>query len=153
MQIPYAGINFGVYESLKDWLINTNPYGLAKDSELNIFTKLACGATAGIISQTFSYPLDVIRRRMQMVGWKDADTIVTGQGKSKTPLEYNGMVDAFRKTIQNEGFGALYKGLVPNCVKVGAPTTAAETISASHQYLLLLLLPGRAGNCHYICDL
>ncbi|KAG6489631.1 hypothetical protein ZIOFF_050906 [Zingiber officinale] len=118
--IPYAGLNFGVYESLKDWLIKTNPYGLAEDSELNISTKLACGATAGIAGQTFAYPLDVIRRRMQMVGWKDAGTIVTGQGKSKAPLEYNGMVDAFRKTVQNEGFRALYKGLVPNCVKVCA---------------------------------
>ena len=28
------------------------------------------------------------------------------------------MVDAFRKTVRHEGFGALYKGLVPNSVKV-----------------------------------
>ncbi|XP_042416993.1 mitochondrial adenine nucleotide transporter ADNT1-like [Zingiber officinale] len=126
--IPYAGLNFGVYESLKDWLIKTNPYGLAEDSELNISTKLACGATAGIAGQTFAYPLDVIRRRMQMVGWKDAGTIVTGQGKSKAPLEYNGMVDAFRKTVQNEGFRALYKGLVPNCVKV-APAIAITFVT------------------------
>ena len=55
---------------------------------------------------------------MQMVGWKDASSIVTGDGRSKTPIEYNGMVDAFRKTVRHEGFGALYKGLVPNSVKV-----------------------------------
>ena len=30
----------------------------------------------------------------------------------------NTMVDAFRKTVRYEGFGALYKGLVPNSVKV-----------------------------------
>lgn len=81
-------------------------------------TKLACGAVAGTVGQTIAYPLDVIRRRMQMGGWKDAASVVTGYGKIKAPLEYKGMVDAFRKTVQHEGLGALYKGLAPNSVKV-----------------------------------
>lgn len=116
--VPYVGLNFAVYESLKDWLIKSNTYGLAEDSELSVATKLACGAAAGTVGQTVAYPLDVIRRRMQMVGWKDAASVVTGDGKTKAPIEYTGMVDAFRKTVRYEGFGALYKGLVPNSVKV-----------------------------------
>ncbi|RZB77863.1 Mitochondrial adenine nucleotide transporter ADNT1 isoform A, partial [Glycine soja] len=115
--IPYVGLNFSVYESLKDWLIRSKPFGIAQDSELSVTTRLACGAAAGTVGQTVAYPLDVIRRRMQMVGWKDAAaSVVAGEGKSK--IEYTGMVDAFRKTVQHEGFGALYKGLVPNSVKV-----------------------------------
>lgn len=118
-QVPYVGLNFAVYESLKDWLIKARPLGLVdKDSELSVTTRLACGAAAGTVGQTVAYPLDVIRRRMQMVGWKDAASVVTGDGRSKAPLEYTGMVDAFRKTVRHEGFGALYKGLVPNSVKV-----------------------------------
>ncbi|TYH97817.1 hypothetical protein E1A91_A12G255800v1 [Gossypium mustelinum] len=116
--VPYVGLNFAVYESLKDWLIKIRPFGLVEDSELGVTTKLACGAAAGTVGQTVAYPLDVIRRRMQMVGWKDAASVVTGDGNSKAPLEYTGMVDAFRKTVRYEGFGALYKGLVPNSVKV-----------------------------------
>lgn len=118
LQIPYVGLNFSVYESLKDWLIRSKPFGMkAQDSELSVTTRLACGAAAGTVGQTVAYPLDVIRRRMQMVGWKDAAaSVVAGEGKSK--IEYTGMVDAFRKTVQHEGFGALYKGLVPNSVKV-----------------------------------
>lgn len=114
--IPYVGLNFSVYESLKDWLIQTKPLGIAQDSELSVTTRLACGAAAGTIGQTVAYPLDVIRRRMQMGGWKGAASVVTGDGKGN--LEYTGMVDAFRKTVKYEGFGALYKGLVPNSVKV-----------------------------------
>ncbi|KAJ1386070.1 Mitochondrial carrier protein [Sesbania bispinosa] len=114
--IPYVGLNFSVYESLKDWLIRSKPLGIAQDSELSVTTRLACGAAAGTVGQTVAYPLDVIRRRMQMVGWKDASSVVAGEGKSKA--EYTGMVDAFKKTVQYEGFGALYKGLVPNSVKV-----------------------------------
>ncbi|EOY24959.1 Adenine nucleotide transporter 1 isoform 1 [Theobroma cacao] len=116
--VPYVGLNFAVYESLKDWLIKSKPFGLVEDSELGVMTRLACGAAAGTVGQTVAYPLDVIRRRMQMVGWKDAASVVTGDGKSKAPLEYTGMVDAFRKTVRYEGIGALYKGLVPNSVKV-----------------------------------
>ncbi|KAF4353165.1 hypothetical protein CsatB_004685 [Cannabis sativa] len=117
--VPYVGLNFAVYESLKDYLVKTKPFGLVNDSgELSVTTRLACGAAAGTVGQTIAYPLDVIRRRMQMVGWKDASSIVTGDGKGKPSLEYTGMVDAFRKTVRYEGFGALYKGLVPNSVKV-----------------------------------
>ncbi|CAK7335680.1 unnamed protein product [Dovyalis caffra] len=116
--IPYVGLNFAVYESLKDWLFKTKPFGIAEDNELGVTTRLACGAAAGTVGQTVAYPLDVIRRRMQMVGWKDAASVVTGDGRGKPPLEYTGMVDAFRKTVRHEGFGALYKGLVPNSVKV-----------------------------------
>ncbi|KAG2331158.1 hypothetical protein Bca4012_019268 [Brassica carinata] len=116
--VPYVGLNFAVYESLKDWLVKDNPFGLVENNELTIITRLSCGAIAGTVGQTIAYPLDVIRRRMQMVGWKDASSVVTGEGRSKGSLEYNGMVDAFRKTVRHEGFGALYKGLVPNSVKV-----------------------------------
>ncbi|KAK9197711.1 hypothetical protein WN944_012894 [Citrus x changshan-huyou] len=117
--IPYVGLNFAVYESLKDWLIKSKALGLVDDNnELGVATRLACGAAAGTVGQTVAYPLDVIRRRMQMAGWKDAASVVTGDGKTKATLEYNGMVDAFRKTVRHEGFGALYKGLVPNSVKV-----------------------------------
>lgn len=118
LQIPYVGLNFAVYESLKDWLIKAKPFGIAENSELSVVTRLACGAAAGTVGQTVAYPLDVIRRRMQMVGWKDAASIVTAEGRSKETLEYTGMIDAFRKTVRHEGFGALYKGLIPNSVKV-----------------------------------
>ncbi|KAG5529046.1 hypothetical protein RHGRI_029645 [Rhododendron griersonianum] len=116
--VPYVGLNFAVYESLKDWLIKSRPFGLVEDSELSVTTRLACGAATGTVGQTVAYPLDVIRRRMQMVGWNNAASIITGNGRSKAALEYNGMIDTFRKTIRHEGFRALNKGLVPNSVKV-----------------------------------
>jgi solute carrier family 25 (mitochondrial phosphate transporter), member 23/24/25/41 len=51
-----------------------------------------------------------------MVGWSHDDSVVTGQHREA--LQYNGMIDAFRKTVRHEGVGALYKGLVLNSVKV-----------------------------------
>ncbi|XLT91039.1 hypothetical protein S245_012999 [Arachis hypogaea] len=29
--VPYVGLNFAVYESLKDWLVKSNPFGLVQD--------------------------------------------------------------------------------------------------------------------------
>ncbi|KAI5057581.1 hypothetical protein GOP47_0027596 [Adiantum capillus-veneris] len=55
---------------------------------------------------------------MEMVGWKDASSIIIADGQMKAPVQYTGMIDAFLKTVHNEGFGALYKGLIPNSVKV-----------------------------------
>lgn len=116
--VPYVGLNFAVYESLKDWIAKKNKAGTGEDSELGVLTKLGCGAAAGMVGQTVAYPLDVVRRRMQMVGWKGASAIITADGQLQAPVQYAGMTDAFRQTVKNEGFGALYKGLLPNSVKV-----------------------------------
>ncbi|CAM6089737.1 unnamed protein product [Calypogeia fissa] len=116
--IPYVGLNFAVYESLKDHIVKSPLYTAKDESELGVVTKLLCGAAAGTVGQTVAYPLDVVRRRMQMSGWKDASPVLMSDGTVKAPVQYSGMVDAFRQTVRNEGFLALYKGLLPNSVKV-----------------------------------
>ncbi|XP_016169524.1 mitochondrial adenine nucleotide transporter ADNT1-like [Arachis ipaensis] len=55
--VSIVGLNFTVYESLKDWLVKSNLFGLVQDSELSVITRLACGAAPGTIGQTVAYPL------------------------------------------------------------------------------------------------
>ncbi|MCO5570196.1 hypothetical protein L7F22_023914 [Adiantum nelumboides] len=62
---PYVAINFAAYEALRKRLAN-------EDGEISTVRKLSCGALAGSISQTLTYPLDVLRRRMQVSGMKDS---------------------------------------------------------------------------------
>jgi solute carrier family 25 phosphate transporter 23/24/25/41 len=64
--VPYVGLNFGVYETLKHMLLLH--YGLRDERELSVPSRLACGAAAGTMGQTVAYPFDVARRRLQ-VGW------------------------------------------------------------------------------------
>ncbi|KIM61595.1 hypothetical protein SCLCIDRAFT_16095 [Scleroderma citrinum Foug A] len=105
---PYVGINFAAYEWFRG--IITPP---GKDT---IGRKLLCGALSGAISQTLTYPLDVLRRKMQVIGMKSAERL----GDKR-----NGAVDALTSIIRTEGFRGLYRGLWPNLLKV-APSIATS---------------------------
>jgi len=104
---PYVGINFAAYELLRG--IITPP------GKNNVMRKLACGALAGSISQTLTYPFDVLRRKMQ----------VSGMQSSALGYQYNGALDALRSIVRNEGVAGLYRGLWPNLLKV-APSIATS---------------------------
>ncbi|KAG0144234.1 hypothetical protein CROQUDRAFT_672496 [Cronartium quercuum f. sp. fusiforme G11] len=63
----------------------------------------SAGAIAGVTELLCLYPLDVVKTRIQLQG----KVVVAGQDS------YNGMIDCFQKIIKTEGFGRLYRGLVP----------------------------------------
>ena len=44
--------------------------------------------------------------------------LTQAQGMGGAPVKYNGMLDVISKTIQREGFRGLYKGLLPNTIKL-----------------------------------
>eukprot|EP01025_Chloroclados_australasicus_P038807 TRINITY_DN4007_c0_g1_i1.p2 TRINITY_DN4007_c0_g1~~TRINITY_DN4007_c0_g1_i1.p2 ORF type:complete len:327 (+),score=44.47 TRINITY_DN4007_c0_g1_i1:187-1167(+) len=112
--VPYMGFNFAVYETLKKRLMKS--YGIQRDTDLSTPVRLGCGAIAGAVGQTMAYPFDVCRRRLQVSGWKGAQTLHADQGGNA--VAYKGMMDCFQRTVQEEGVGALFKGIWPNYVKV-----------------------------------
>ncbi|KAF8800279.1 mitochondrial carrier [Phlegmacium glaucopus] len=114
---PYVGINFATYEFLRG--IITPP------GKSSITRKLTCGALAGSISQTLTYPFDVLRRKMQVSGM---------QGGS---IKYGGAIEALRSVLKVEGVSGLYRGLWPNLLKV-APSIATSffTYELVKEYLV-----------------
>ena len=124
--IPYVGLNFAVYETLKASLLDH--YGLRDERDLSVIARLGCGATAGTVGQTVAYPFDVARRRLQVSGWKGAKGLHAETGGTGGSVAYKGMMDCFMRTIKEEGFGALFKGLGPNYVKV-VPSIAIAFVS------------------------
>jgi solute carrier family 25 phosphate transporter 23/24/25/41 len=102
---PYVGINFAAYETLRGLM---TPPG-----KTTVPRKLACGALAGSVSQTLTYPFDVLRRKMQVTGMKNGS------------IKYSGALDALRGVLRTEGVGGLYRGLWPNLLKV-APSIATS---------------------------
>lgn len=99
--VIYSGLGFCTYETLKKWHAEYN-----KGKDLTLAERLCFGACAGLLSQSASYPLDIIRRRMQTAG-------VTGHSH-----DYRSVSETFRIILKEEGFRrGLYKGLSINWVK------------------------------------
>ncbi|XP_031843978.1 dephosphocoenzyme A carrier isoform X2 [Nomia melanderi] len=110
--IPYAGCSFFTYDLLRHLL---TVYTVAIPG---FSTSLICGGIAGMVAQTSSYPLDIIRRRMQ-----------TSAVKGK---HYHTISSTIRKIYREEGLMAFYKGLSMNWVKgpiaVGISFATHDTI-------------------------
>jgi solute carrier family 25 (mitochondrial phosphate transporter), member 23/24/25/41 len=98
--VPYVGLNFAVYETMKDVIIKAG--GHRDERDLTIATRLACGALAGTTGQTVAYPFDVVRRRLQVSGWQGAQTLHAEGGHA---VAYRGMMDCFSRTAKEEGIG------------------------------------------------
>ncbi|XP_066926876.1 mitochondrial coenzyme A transporter SLC25A42-like [Clytia hemisphaerica] len=99
--MPYAGTSFFIYETLKQKYHKENP-----TAELTFYHRFGYGAVAGVCGQSFSYPLDIVRRRMQTDG-------LDGKG-----YKYKKLVGTLRYIFLSEGFiKGLYKGLSINWIK------------------------------------
>lgn len=129
--VPYVGLNFSVYETLKDVIVRA--YDCRDERDLSIATRLACGAVAGTAGQTVAYPFDVVRRRLQVSGWRGAEGLHADHGQA---VAYRGMIDCFIRTVREEGVGALFKGLAPNYLKV-VPSIAIAFVTYEQMKELL----------------
>ena len=90
--IPFTGLNFMFFNYYKNIFENMN----MNDN----YNKLLSGGLSGISSLSFTYPTDLVRRRLQMQGFSN-----------KVPI-YNGIFDTFYKIIKTEGFFGLYSGFL-----------------------------------------
>ncbi|CAL8162043.1 unnamed protein product [Prunus armeniaca] len=59
---PSIAISFSVYEALRSFWQSERP------NDSTVMVSLACGSLSGIASSTATFPLDVVRRRMQLEG-------------------------------------------------------------------------------------
>ncbi|KAK3305320.1 mitochondrial carrier domain-containing protein [Chaetomium strumarium] len=107
---PYVGLNFMTYEFVRQYLT------LDGEQNPSAVRKLAAGAISGAVAQTCTYPFDVLRRRFQI-------NTMSGMG-----YQYKSIPEAVRLIVAQEGIKGLYKGIVPNLLKV-APSMASSWLS------------------------
>jgi len=94
---PFIAINFAVFDTIKS---NLMPEEINSELARAMYI-LLFGATSAIISQSICYPLDTVRRRMQVKG-----------------SSYTSMANAYSTIIHKEGFLGLYRGILPNTIKI-----------------------------------
>ncbi|XP_045509064.1 mitochondrial coenzyme A transporter SLC25A42 [Colias croceus] len=98
--VPYAGVSFFTYDSLKHWYLD---YMGSKPSG---WVNMAFGGAAGALGQTASYPLDIVRRRMQ-----------TARRRPDGSYPYPAIARTLAHVYRDEGWRAFFKGLSMNWVK------------------------------------
>ncbi|XP_072756356.1 calcium-binding mitochondrial carrier protein SCaMC-2 isoform X1 [Anoplolepis gracilipes] len=111
--LPYAGIDLAVYETLKNSYLRTHD----KKEQPAFWVLLLCGTASSTAGQVCSYPLALVRTRLQAEIAPD-----------RSP---NTMTGIFKDILKREGIRGLYRGLTPNFLKV-APAVSISYVVYEH---------------------
>ncbi|EKX55013.1 hypothetical protein GUITHDRAFT_83901 [Guillardia theta CCMP2712] len=104
---PYEGIKFYSYAKFKEVLPKD------QDGKQNVGWKLVAGASAATVAHIVTYPMDTIRRRMQL------------QGAAGAQILYKNAIDCAAQMVKREGVRSLYRGLTATCIR-GVPNTGIQ---------------------------
>ncbi|KAJ5183887.1 Mitochondrial thiamine pyrophosphate carrier 1 [Penicillium capsulatum] len=108
--VPYMGLFFTAYEGLRPTLahLDSLPFGTGD---------AAAGVVASVLAKTGVFPLDLVRKRLQV------------QGPTRTRYvhrnipEYNGVIRSIASIFRAQGVRGLYRGLTVSLFKA-APASA-----------------------------
>ena len=110
--VPYAGVDLGVNSLLKE---TTSRWYAARNEEPGITVVLGCGMASSTCAMLLTYPLNLVRTRLQASGMPGAP-------------KYDGAIDCFRQALRAGGVGGLYHGLLPNLLKVLPATSISYAV-------------------------
>uniref|UniRef100_A0A8D2APX7 Mitochondrial adenyl nucleotide antiporter SLC25A24 n=1 Tax=Sciurus vulgaris TaxID=55149 RepID=A0A8D2APX7_SCIVU len=97
--VPYAGLDLAVYEFLKNYWLEQN----AGDSvNPGIIILLGCSTLSHTCGQLVSFPLYLVRTRMQAEVGKETPT----------------MIQLIQEICKKEGIRGFYRGITPNIIKL-----------------------------------
>jgi solute carrier family 25, member 42 len=109
--MPYAGSSFACFETIKFYLVLWQH--LEDDKAIPPWQRIVAGGFSGLVAQSFTYPLDIVRRRLQV-----------------QPKRYRGIAHALAEIHRNEGVvNGLYKGLTMNWIKGPIAVATSFTIN------------------------
>ena len=114
---PHTALQFYFFGIFKDMYVK-----IADDSTTSVTGAMIAGSFAGLTAKTLVYPLDLVRKRLQIQGFE--------HGRKGFGIFFycTGMLDCLLLTVQREGVNGLFKGLVPSQVKATATTALHFTI-------------------------
>ena len=111
--VPNFAISYSVYGTLKEHALDDDLfYNLRRidadsgEPRLGLVLTVLCGAASGCLSTLITFPMDTIRRRMQI------------QNLHIPPEDRLSSRQQLVKLLTSEGLGSLYRGLTPELLKV-----------------------------------
>eukprot|EP00756_Hemistasia_phaeocysticola_P060208 Hpha_TRINITY_DN382_c0_g1::TRINITY_DN382_c0_g1_i1::g.112625::m.112625/K15085/SLC25A42; solute carrier family 25, member 42 len=125
----YAGIKWMTYDVLKGRFCIF--FDMPGDDKLKVWHRAVSGAAGGAVAQTFAYPFDVMRRRMQ-----------THDSRSGA-APYRGVIHGWVTIAREEGIRrGLYRGLSLNYLKTVPNVAIALSLYDVIKYFLLDIVEG-----------
>ena len=117
VSVPNLAIGFSVYGTMKErMLTDSSPFwerfrsmGENGAPALNAPGAMTSGAFGGVISSLIIFPLDVVRRRMQVIGSAQSSGTVQSNVSAGSLLV---------GIVKKEGAKGLYRGIIPELLKV-----------------------------------
>ena len=110
---PYMGLLFGTYEATRSTLLNAHVSSHTSD--------FLAGGLAGVVGKSAIFPLDTIRKRLQVQG-------PTREKYIHKDIPYTqGVIHCTKDILLREGIKGFYKGLMVALIKSGP--SAAVTLS------------------------
>jgi solute carrier family 25 phosphate transporter 23/24/25/41 len=111
--VPNFAISYSVYGTLKEYTLDDDLfYNLRKvdaqsgDTKSGFLLTVLCGACSGCFATIITFPMDTIRRRMQIQNLHvDLEHRLTSRQQ-------------LMRLVKDEGLGSLYRGLKPELLKV-----------------------------------
>lgn len=135
---PYMGILFGTYEATRTSFTTSNVVSPGTADFL-------AGGIAGVVSKCAIFPLDTIRKRLQVQGPTRERYI-----HKDIPVYTQGILHCAKEIVRREGIRGLYKGLGVALLKSGP--SAAVTLwvfeGSLHVWEWINHRPGRGGSWH-----
>eukprot|EP00761_Pharyngomonas_kirbyi_P010050 gb/GECH01010068.1/.p1 GENE.gb/GECH01010068.1/~~gb/GECH01010068.1/.p1 ORF type:complete len:187 (+),score=21.54 gb/GECH01010068.1/:1-561(+) len=116
--VSHGAIQFMAYEEVLK-LMPHIPFLIRQDGDLHPASFFLGGAAAKVVASTTTYPLQVVKTRLQ------------DQQNAGKERRYNGMFDALLKILRNEGLRGIYRGVTINAVRT-APSAAIVFFSYEH---------------------
>lgn len=101
--VPFVAMQMTGYEVAKRAAVYLA--GDVEGTEPGVGTRMICGSAAGIMAQTSLFPLDTVRKRLQV------------QGLNGAPRVYNSAWECIKGIAQVEGIRGFYKGCVTNMIR------------------------------------
>lgn len=101
-QMVYGTARIGLHTKFSDMLVEKN-----NGQPISFAQKAASGMLSGAIAVSIGSPFDIALVRQQS----------DGMAKPEDRRNYKNVADALIRTAREEGFGALYHGVLPNILR------------------------------------
>ncbi|KAL3906137.1 MAG: hypothetical protein SGARI_004139, partial [Bacillariaceae sp.] len=111
--VPNFAVSYSVYGTLKEYTLDDELfYNLRRidadsgEPKLGFFLTILCGAASGFVATGITFPMDTIRRRMQI------------QNLHVDKEHRLSSAEQLLRLVRDEGLTSLYRGLTPEMLKV-----------------------------------